>query len=52
MGKGRNGHKIGIRVALRVLPVKGQVCHGALYGLSPESMLKRLGIQASIPVDQ
>ncbi|WP_221041536.1 hypothetical protein, partial [Pseudomonas savastanoi] len=52
IGKGRNGRKIGIRVAFRLLRVKGQARHGALYGLSLESMLKRLGIRFSILGDQ
>jgi hypothetical protein len=39
---GRVGLEIGVRVALRLLGVKRQACGARLYGLSVESVLKRL----------
>jgi hypothetical protein len=41
---GRDGLEIGVRVALRMRGVKRQACSGRLYGLSGESVLKRLGV--------
>jgi hypothetical protein len=43
VGNGRDGLEIGVRVALSLLGVKRQACGGRLYGLSVESVLKRLG---------
>jgi hypothetical protein len=40
---GRVGLEIGVRVALCLLGVKRQACSARLYGLSLESVLKRLG---------
>jgi twitching motility two-component system response regulator PilG len=51
---GRDGHEIGVRVALGKLWVKGQSERArrgsALYGLRQESVLKRLGVGLSLPM--